>query len=317
MEVENRSLANLSMREKSVLKRRINREHNSNFRAGYISINEDYLQKTGIRGRKRYFLYCVVFLLILIAVFNALVTAGLFYILKFSRFGLDPFEFVNQNQVVRFLVESTFSSITIIDGELGGRTNSPLKFETELGHLKFKTEKGQLVFDSENIVLDKVNDFKIISSNSGMDRLSTAYPVFHLKNTNRNFQSSIVETARMESLEKFEDFYIETYTYLNISGLTDVRVVSSSKAIDLHPGETISVVSKGGNLILDAADGIFLDTSIPVSQSSQYDSSNPVAYKICVCLSDTQDVGKLFMLEVTQSGISCDNIQPDASICPQ
>ena len=65
--------ANLSMREKSTLKRRINREHNSNFRAGYININEAYLHKTGIRGRKRYFLYCVVAFLVIIALLNALV----------------------------------------------------------------------------------------------------------------------------------------------------------------------------------------------------------------------------------------------------
>lgn len=61
------------MRQKSALKRRITREHNSNFRAGYININEQYLHKTGIRGRKRYFLYCLVALLFIVAIVNALV----------------------------------------------------------------------------------------------------------------------------------------------------------------------------------------------------------------------------------------------------
>lgn len=71
--------ANLSMRQKSALKRRITREHNSNFRAGYININEQYLHKTGIRGRKRYFLYCLVALLFIVAIVNALVRLVIAY----------------------------------------------------------------------------------------------------------------------------------------------------------------------------------------------------------------------------------------------
>ena len=66
----------LSMREKAQMKRRVTKEHNSNFRAGYININEEYLHKTGIRGRKRYLFYCFITSLVIIAILNALVRAS-------------------------------------------------------------------------------------------------------------------------------------------------------------------------------------------------------------------------------------------------
>ena len=67
----------LSMREKSLLKRRINKEHNSNFRAGYVNINEEQLHKTGIRGRKRYVIYGLTLLLALTVLVNILVICAL------------------------------------------------------------------------------------------------------------------------------------------------------------------------------------------------------------------------------------------------
>ena len=65
--------AYMSMREKSQLKRRINKEHNSNFRAGYVPVNEVYLHKAGIRGRKRFLLYSCFVLLLVVAVLNTAV----------------------------------------------------------------------------------------------------------------------------------------------------------------------------------------------------------------------------------------------------
>ena len=64
----------MSMREKSQLKQRINKEHNSNFRAGYVHVEEEQLHKTGIRGRKIYFFYVVICLLFLAIIVNILVS---------------------------------------------------------------------------------------------------------------------------------------------------------------------------------------------------------------------------------------------------
>ncbi len=64
----------LSMREKTLLKRRVNKEHNSNFRAGYVNINEEHLHKTGIRGRKQYIICVIMCIMLVIAILNLLVS---------------------------------------------------------------------------------------------------------------------------------------------------------------------------------------------------------------------------------------------------
>lgn len=62
------------MREKAVERRSVNKEHNSNFKAGYVPIDEDRLHKTGLRGRKGNLAICVIVLLFILAVINLIVS---------------------------------------------------------------------------------------------------------------------------------------------------------------------------------------------------------------------------------------------------
>lgn len=63
-----------SMREKAIERRSINKEHNSNFKAGYVPIEEERLHKTGLRGRKGNVAVCFVVLLFLLALINLIVS---------------------------------------------------------------------------------------------------------------------------------------------------------------------------------------------------------------------------------------------------
>ena len=63
-----------SMREKAIERRSINKEHNSNFKAGYVPIEEERLHKTGLRGRKGNMAVCIVVLLFLLALINLIVS---------------------------------------------------------------------------------------------------------------------------------------------------------------------------------------------------------------------------------------------------
>lgn len=62
------------MREKAIERRSINKEHNSNFKAGYVPIEEERLHKTGLRGRKGNMAVCFVVLLFLLALINLIVS---------------------------------------------------------------------------------------------------------------------------------------------------------------------------------------------------------------------------------------------------
>lgn len=62
------------MREKAIERRSVNKEHNSNFKAGYVPIEEERLHKTGLRGRKGIIAIGIIILLFLLALINLIVS---------------------------------------------------------------------------------------------------------------------------------------------------------------------------------------------------------------------------------------------------
>lgn len=70
-----------SMREKAIERRSINKEHNSNFKAGYVPIEEERLHKTGLRGRKGNIAVCFVVLLFLLALINLIVSRHIVHLM--------------------------------------------------------------------------------------------------------------------------------------------------------------------------------------------------------------------------------------------
>lgn len=75
-----------SMREKAIERRSINKEHNSNFKAGYVPIEEERLHKTGLRGRKGNMAVCIIVLLFLLALINLIVSLNVLVYTSFFYF---------------------------------------------------------------------------------------------------------------------------------------------------------------------------------------------------------------------------------------
>ena len=66
--------ARTSMREKLVEKQKATDEHESNFTAGRVNVRERYLHRTGIRGRKSWIFYAVLYILTLLVIVNIVVS---------------------------------------------------------------------------------------------------------------------------------------------------------------------------------------------------------------------------------------------------
>ncbi|XP_013416495.1 beta-sarcoglycan-like [Lingula anatina] len=101
----------MSMRDKSLLKRRVNKEHSSNFRAGYVHVNEEHLHKTGLRGRKRYVFYAFLILLLLMVLGNLVVTIVILSLLRISHTGIAGMEFISPSLVLRFLTDADMGAV--------------------------------------------------------------------------------------------------------------------------------------------------------------------------------------------------------------
>ncbi|XP_060080075.1 beta-sarcoglycan-like [Ylistrum balloti] len=312
--------ANMSMREKSTLKRRINREHNSNFRAGYININEPYLHKTGIRGRKRYFLYCVVTFLILLACANALLTAGIMYALKFSYFGVQSLEFIPDSRLLRFLSDTTLSTVQIFDGFIGSRKNASLLFQNDNGQVVFMAdaeeglnEKASRVeLQPDNTEVKSVEDFKVWSPDTEKMLLSTGLEAVQewpsVANQGVNIHAPIVEVPVLESMSGIDGLNIESYQNTEIKGMEGLELSSLGKMYLIT--NNITLHSTSGNVIMDASNGVYLDSNLPRATSPP-SSSSANAYKLCVCMPS----GRVFAVQVTGPGVGCGDADPDNDPC--
>lgn len=63
------------MREKLVEKQKAVDEHESNFTAGRVNVRERYLHRTGIRGRKSWIFFAILYILTLIVIVNLVVSS--------------------------------------------------------------------------------------------------------------------------------------------------------------------------------------------------------------------------------------------------
>ena len=70
---DNSSRQRKGMWQKLKEKKAVEREHESNFKAGRIPIHERNLHRTGIRGRKRYIYYAFLYLLGILCFINLVV----------------------------------------------------------------------------------------------------------------------------------------------------------------------------------------------------------------------------------------------------
>ena len=62
------------MRGKLLEKQHATDEHESNFSAGRVNVRERYLHRTGIRGRKTWIFFCILYILVLVVVINLIVS---------------------------------------------------------------------------------------------------------------------------------------------------------------------------------------------------------------------------------------------------
>lgn len=301
------SSQSLSMLEKSQRKQHINNEHRTNFRAGYIQINEEYLHKTGIRGRKKNLLYCFVALLLTMAIANIAITGLLMAVLQLTPFGLQSLEFILGGTLLRFLKDSTLPNITLISGQLGSRARGGLVFSTDQNMIHLGTDEGSFISVNEKDTTF-VTDGLTFMTQSGDVIFSTDPEVeWSFPQQPKNLLTESVEATMMKSRTKWNDIVLESFTKLSVKGEEGVRTEELMDKIHVTSGKGINFSAKKGNLTFEASDGnIFftkrafrpakIETKVDINMSN----ATLVAYKICVCTLS----GKIFAVPTTSNCLS-------------
>ncbi|XP_076471141.1 beta-sarcoglycan-like isoform X2 [Babylonia areolata] len=303
----------MSMREKSQLKRRINKEHNSNFRAGYVPVNEIYLHKAGIRGRKGFLLYaCLIFLLVVVALNTALM-AWLMWIYHITHKGMEPLEFTRSSggYLLRFLDPAHFDSLLLNGVYLGSRHNTSLTFSgnnSKFVMSAFEARNESMVEIEKDMVRFSVDELKLMTTPGKKEFFSlNNLKIPQLKNL-KNLHAQRVETAQIKDVPNYEDLNIESWDQIQISGPAGVKTMSK-KETEIQ-GNNLHLTSKNGLVVLDGRVVIKFTNAagIPKNVSS---ADSKVNAKLCVC----GHSGLVFSVPLWKPGMTCGSLGKDKNPC--
>ncbi|KAK2165402.1 hypothetical protein NP493_1367g01021 [Ridgeia piscesae] len=297
----------MSMREKSQLKQRINKEHNSNFRAGYVHVEEEQLHKTGIRGRKIYFFYVVICLLFLAIIVNILLTVVLLSVLRIDRHGMRSLEF--DGSLLRFKQDADMGNVYLYESTIGGLpdqdlvVSAPSKSSIQLhaGVYNGSTvsiQSGRTEIRSEQgfTVIDPATGSAIFSTNfSKRSRFPKNVSILDVKRaTTSRITSDIDRDLRLETqgsllLRGSEGTTIDGKT-VSLRGRGDINLTTA---------ETLELSSITGRMFLDQI------RHLPIS-SLHDDAVN--TFKLCVCA----NTGQLFLVPAPYT---CHQANEDQNPC--
>ncbi|KAM3672576.1 beta-sarcoglycan [Ammospiza nelsoni] len=294
-----------SMREKAVERRNVNKEHNSNFKAGYIPIDEDRLHKTGLRGRKGNLAICVIVVLFILAVINLIITLVIWAVIRIGPNGCDSMEF-HESGLLRFKQVSDMGVIhPLYKSTVGGRRNEDLVITGNNQPIVFQQGTTKLSVEKDKTSITSDIGMEFVDPRTQNTLFSTDYETheFHLPNGVKILNVQKASTERITS---------NATSDLNIK--VDGRAIVRGNEGVFITGKTIEF-RMGGNMELKAENSIILNGSVMVSPTrlpsssygDQFSNGNWLRFKLCMCAD-----GTLFKVQVTGHNMGC---QTSANPC--
>ncbi|XP_071951730.1 uncharacterized protein [Antedon mediterranea] len=285
----------MSMREKSLERRRVTKEHNSNFRAGHVYVNENQLYKTGLRGRKRFLFYMILLVLYIIVVSNLLVLLLIMFSLKINDEGMAVMEVV-PDRAIRFLHQLYMDKIT-----LNGTTSAQLaSFHSQ--NLDFFGEQINLQPQTNAHIGIGVKKTEIYSSSFEVvnpTNNKTVFPQQNFKVSNLNKVSfGLLNTSKVSS-STGNTLHLTSLGNLNISAGEDIDFKSNEMQLT---SSSLTLHSKK-NIYLKMFDGLFAENLATIE-----DGFN-ISKKTQLCIST--NTGTLFRIHYNAS---CNNYDIDSEV---
>ncbi|KAL6048441.1 hypothetical protein STEG23_016866 [Scotinomys teguina] len=253
-----------SMREKAVERRTVNKEHNSNFKAGYIPIDEDRLHKTGLRGRKGNLAICVIVLLFILAVINLLITLVIWAVIRIGPNGCDSMEF-HESGLLRFKQVSDMGVIhPLYKSTVGGRRNENLVITGNNQPIVFQQGTTKLSVEKNRTSITSDIGMQFFDPRTQNILFSTDYETheFHLPSGVKSLNVQKASTERITS-NATSDLNIKVDGRAIVRGNEGVFIMG--KTIEFH---------MGGNVELKAENSIILNGTVMVSPTRLPSSSS-------------------------------------------
>uniref|UniRef100_A0A8C6UAU4 Beta-sarcoglycan n=2 Tax=Neogobius melanostomus TaxID=47308 RepID=A0A8C6UAU4_9GOBI len=286
-----------SMREKAIERRNVNKEHNSNFRAGYIPIEEERLHKTGLRGRKGNIAVCVVVLLFLLALINLIITLVIWTVIRIGPNGCDSMEF-HESGLLRFKQKADMGIVhPLHKSTIGGRKDKDLVI---VGN------NNPVVFQQGTTKLSVEKDKTSVVSDVGISFTDPRTQNTYFSTDFENHEFSLPKGVKVLSVKKASTERITS------SAASDLHIKGDGKAI-IRGNEGVNIMGRtvefkmGGGIELRAENSIVLNgsvmfnaTRIPNSAGDVYFDEGLERYKLCMCAD-----GMLFRVQVKFPNMGC------------
>ncbi|XP_069049961.1 beta-sarcoglycan isoform X2 [Lepisosteus oculatus] len=275
-----------SMREKAIERRTSNKEHNSNFRAGYVPIEEERLHKTGLRGRKGSLAICVIVLLFLLALVNLIITLVIWAVIRIGPNGCDSVEF-HQSGLLRFKQKADMGVVhPLHKSTVGGRRNE---------NLVLTGNNQPVVFQQGTTTLSVDKDKTSITSDVGMSFVDPRSHSTFFSTDFDNHEFHLPKGVKVLSVRKASTERITSNASSDLTIRVDGKAIVRGNEGVFIMGKTVEF-RMGGDIELKAENSIVLNGSVMVSPSRIPNSSASgellfdeglERYKLCMCADGT------------------------------
>ncbi|XP_064845486.1 beta-sarcoglycan-like [Oncorhynchus masou masou] len=288
-----------SMREKAMERRTTNKEHNSNFKAGYVPIEEERLHKTGLRGRKGNMAVCIIVLLFLLALINLIITLVIWTVIRIGPSGCDSIEF-HESGLLRFKQKADMGVVhPLHKSTVGGRKDQDLVITGNNNPVVFQQGSTKLSVEKEKTSITSDMGISFTDPRTQNTFFSTDF---------ENHEFHLPKGVKVLSVKKASTERITS------NASSDLSIKGDSKAI-IRGNEGVFIMGKtvefrmGGDIELRAENSIVLNGSVMVSVSRMQNSSvganvyfdeGLLRYKLCMCAD-----GTLFRVQVKYQNMGC------------
>ncbi|KAJ9594342.1 hypothetical protein L9F63_014218 [Diploptera punctata] len=301
----------LSYGDKALIKRNINRHHNSNMRGGYVPVHEQSLHKTGLRGRKTYAFWTLVMLLFFLALGNLLLTFIILGVLRLGQ-GMESLELVPEESAIMFYGNTDLDRVYKRDGKLEGFYECPVEMTGDNGSVTInlvdregRPLEPKIDLNHNITTVTGIDSFEIRDSRTGRSIFSTGYPNFGLPRGVTKLDIKMAQTRRITSPVN-SSLYLRSDSITRLRGTEGTRM--EGREIVWSADQDIYLKSVNGSVILSGHEGISVDIkSIPIA-TGESDGPNSMQFKVCVCMPG----GKLFRIPVPPSGsnkhVGCNHV---------
>ncbi|KAL7872002.1 hypothetical protein SRHO_G00069850 [Serrasalmus rhombeus] len=288
-----------SMREKAIERRTANKEHNSNFKAGYVPIEEERLHKTGLRGRKGNFAVCFIVLLFLLALINLIITLVIWTVIRIGPNGCDSMEF-HESGLLRFKQKADMGVVhPLHKSTVGGRKDQDLVITGN---------NNPVVFQQGDTRLSVEKDKTSITSDLGISFTDPRTQTTFFSTDFDNHEFHLPKQVKVLNVKKASTERITS------NASSDLMIKGDGKAI-IRGNEGVFIMGKtvefrmGGDIELRAENSIVLNGSVMFSPSripntssgsELYFDEGLERYKLCMCAD-----GTLFRVQVKYHNMGC------------